>query len=41
PMEAKLSLARQYESQFPLIFSQDAGFQRRALGRDEDYFLVS
>jgi LmbE family N-acetylglucosaminyl deacetylase len=41
PMEVKLSLARQYESQFPLIFGESTGFQRRALGREEEYFLVS
>ena len=40
-LESKLQLARQYESQFPLIFGQSDGYQRRALGREEDYFLVS
>jgi LmbE family N-acetylglucosaminyl deacetylase len=40
-MAAKLDLARRYESQFPLIFGTNAGFQQRALGRAEEYFLVS
>lgn len=38
--DGKLRVARQYASQFPLIFGANPGFQRRALGRAEEYFLA-
>lgn len=39
--DRKLRVARQYASQFPLIFGASAGFQRRALARAEEYFLAA